>query len=134
MYKDQAYWLKKHSARIEQLESIVPKAQKGRELATSRFGIAPGEGLDIKDWTRYGAMGGARGAAAAQQAELFKEALENLKAPDMTPVNSLASQGFMIGNGLGEEALLDETNKYLNEIAHLTREIKNKEAEAATYG
>ena len=134
VYKDQAYWLKKHSARIEQLESIVPKAQKGRELATSRFGIAPGKGLDIKDWTRYGAMGGARGAAAAQQAELFKEALSNLKAPDMTPVNSLASQGFMIGNGLGEEALLDETNKYLNEIAHLTREIKNKEAEAAAYG
>lgn len=78
-------------------------------------------------------MGGARGMAAAQQAELFKEALANLKAPDMTPINSLASQGFMIGNGFGDETMLDETNKYLNEIAHLTREIKDKEGEAAIY-
>lgn len=133
VYKDQAYWLKKHSARIEQLESIVPKVQKGRELATSRFGIAPGEGADIKDWTRYGAQGGARGLAAAEQADILKEALSNLKAPDMTPINSLASQGLMIGNGSADEDLLDETNKYLNEIAHLTREIKDKEGEAAAY-
>ena len=133
VYKDQAYWLKKHSARIEQLESIVPKAQKGRELATSRFGIAPGEGADIKDWTRYGAQGGARGLAAAEQADILKEALSNLKAPDMTPINSLASQGLMIGSGAADEDLLDETNKYLNEIAHLTREIKDKEGEAAAY-
>lgn len=128
--------------RIDKLEGIVdaqkPKAAK--ELATSRFGLVGGKGTlselilsKTKDFTRYGAMGGARGSAAAQQAELFKEALSNLKAPDMTPVNSLASQGFMIGNGLGDEALLDETNKYLNEIAHLTREIKNKETEAAVY-
>lgn len=49
-------------------------------------------------------------------------------------MNSLASQGFMIGNGSGDETMLDETNKYLNEIAHLTREIKDKEAVAsATY-
>ena len=137
IYKDQAYWLQKHSARIEQLEGIVPKAPKARELATSRFGLDPKENpkeySEIKDWTRYGAMGGARGAAAAQQAELFKEALSNLKAPDMSAVNSLASQGFMIGNGFGDEAMLDETNKYLNEIAHLTREIKDKETEAAVY-
>lgn len=133
VYKDQAYWLQKHSARIEQLEGIVPKAPKARELATSRFGLVPGDHPEIKDWTRYGAMGGIRGLAAAQQAELFKEALANLKAPDMTPINSLASQGFMIGNGLGDEAMLDETNKYLNEIAHLTREIKDKEGEAAIY-
>ena len=109
-------------------------------MATSKFGLAGGKGTlselilsKTKDFTVYGAMGGARGQAAAQQAELFKEALANLKAPDMTPVNSLASQGFMVGNGLGDEALLDETNKYLNEIAHLTREIKNKETEAAVY-
>lgn len=133
IYKDQAYWLKKHSARIEQLESIVPKVPKARELATSKFGLVPGDHPEIKDWTRYGAMGGVRGLAAAEQAELFKEALANLKAPDMTPVNSLASQGFMIGNGIGDETMLDETNKYLNEIAHLTREIKNKETEAAVY-
>lgn len=56
-----------------------------------------------------------------------------MKAPDMTPINSLASQGLMVGNGAADEYLLDETNKYLNEIAHLTREIKDKEGEAAAY-
>ena len=56
-----------------------------------------------------------------------------MKAPDMTPINSLASQGLMVGNGASDEYLLDETNKYLNEIAHLTREIKDKEGEAAAY-
>lgn len=96
--------------------------------------MRPEDHPEIKDWTRYGAMGGVRGLAAAEQADMLKEALANLKAPDMAPVNSLASQGFMIGNGLGDETMLDETNKYLNEIAHLTREIKNKESEAATYG
>ena len=39
----------------------------------------------------------------------------------------------MIGSGAADEDLLDETNKYLNEIAHLTREIKDKEGEAAAY-
>lgn len=39
----------------------------------------------------------------------------------------------MIGNGSEDDNLLNETNKYLNEIAHITREIKDKEAEAATY-
>lgn len=72
---------------------------------------------------------------AAQSAlEQLQESLAGLKAPSMDQMNSLASQGFMIGNGSGDETMLDETNKYLNEIAHLTREIKDKEAVAsATY-
>lgn len=65
-------------------------------------------------------MGGARGMAAAQQAELFKEALANLKAPDMTPINSLASQGFMI-SAADDEARLDEANKHLTDLVNLTR-------------
>ena len=57
VYKDQAYWLRKHSARIEQLEGIVPKAAPARGFATSRFGLVPEDHPEIKDWTRYGAQG-----------------------------------------------------------------------------
>lgn len=76
---------------------------------------------------------GRQGAAQSALGQL-QDTLAGLKAPSMDQMNSLASQGFMIGNGSGDETMLDETNKYLNEIAHLTREIKDKEAVAsATY-
>lgn len=75
-----------------------------------------------------------RQGAAQSALEQLQDTLAGLKAPSMDQMNSLASQGFMIGNGSGDETMLDETNKYLNEIAHLTREIKDKEAVAsATY-
>lgn len=133
IYKDQFYWLQKHSSRIEQLEDIVPKAQKAREFATSRFGLNPEEHPEIKDWTRYGAQGGVRGLVAAEQAASLKEALEALRAPDLTNVNSLASQGYMI-SAADDEARLEEANKYLADLVRLTREIKDKETEAAVYG
>ena len=71
----------------------------------------------------------AQGKVAAQidAISTLKETLAGLKAPDMQPVNSLASQGFMIGSGIADEEMLDETNKYLRDIASLTRQIKDKE-------
>lgn len=80
----------------------------------------PEDHPEIKDWTRYGAMGGARGLAAAEQAKSLREALSNLKAPDMANVNSLASQGFMI-SAADDEARLDEANKHLTDLVNLTR-------------
>lgn len=79
----------------------------------------------------YGAQGGVRGAA--EQAASLKEALEALRAPDLTNVNSLASQGYMI-SAADDEARLEEANKYLADLVRLTREIKDKETEAAVYG
>lgn len=70
---------------------------------------------------------------AAEQAASLKEALEALKAPDMANVNSLASQGYMI-SAADDEARLEEANKYLADLVRLTREIKDKETEAAVYG
>lgn len=70
---------------------------------------------------------------AAEQAASLKEALEALKAPDLTNVNSLASQGYMISQA-DDEARLEEANKYLADLVRLTREIKDKETEAAVYG
>ena len=63
----------------------------------------------------------------------MKETLNNLKAPDMANVNSLASQGFMV-SAADDEARLDEANKYLADLVNLTRQIKDKENEAAFYG
>ena len=59
----------------------------------------------------------------------LQETLSGMKAPDMQPVNSLASQGFMVSQAADEE-MLDETNKYLRDIASLTRQIKDKESVA----
>ena len=56
----------------------------------------------------------------------MQETLNGLKAPDMQQVNSLASQGFMISQS-DDSRRLDETNKYLRDIASLTRQIKDKE-------
>lgn len=63
----------------------------------------------------------------------MREALKNLKAPDMANVNSLASQGFMI-SAADDEERLDEANKHLADLVNLTRQIKDKENEAAVYG
>lgn len=65
-------------------------------------------------------MGGVRGLAAAEQAKSLREALSNLKAPDMANVNSLASQGLMI-SAADDEARLDEANKHLTDLVNLTR-------------
>lgn len=51
----------------------------------------------------------------------------------MANVNSLASQGFMISTADDEERL-DEANKHLTDLVNLTRQIKDKENEAAVYG
>lgn len=74
-----------------------------------------------------------RADAAAEQAESLRDALAALKAPDMASVNSLASQGFMI-SAADDEARLDEANKHLTDLVNLTRQIKDKENEAAVYG
>ena len=74
-----------------------------------------------------------RADAAAEQANNLKDILSGMKAPDMENVNSLASQGLMISKA-DDNTRLDETNKYLRDIVSLTRQIKDKETEAATYG
>lgn len=61
-----------------------------------------------------------RADAAKEQAESLREALKNLKAPDMANVNSLASQGFMI-SAADDEERLDEANKHLADLVNLTR-------------
>lgn len=70
----------------------------------------------------------AQGKVAAQRDALstLKETLEGLQRPDMEGVNSLASQGFMVSQS-DDEIRLEETNKYLRDIASLTRQIKDKE-------
>ena len=98
------------TARIAQLESTLKSFGSNRFLINKR-----------------------RADAAAEQANNLKDILSGMKAPDMENVNSLASQGLMISKA-DDNTRLDETNKYLRDIVSLTRQIKDKETEAATYG
>lgn len=61
-----------------------------------------------------------RASIAKNEISTLKEALGNLKAPDISNVNSLASQGFMISNADDTERL-EEANKYLRDLVNLTR-------------
>lgn len=111
LYTANAAVLQKSDSRIAELERVLKS-----------FGTAPRSPLNK-----------ARADAASEQAANMKDILSGLKAPDMANVNSLASQGFMVSTA-DDEARLEETNKYLRDIANLTRQIKDKETEAATYG
>ena len=73
-----------------------------------------------------------RKASLDDEIKSLKASLKSLKAPDMENVNSLASQGFMI-SAADDETRLDQANKYLRDLVNLTRQIKHKEEEAATY-
>lgn len=111
LYTANASVLQKSDARIAELERVLKS-----------LGPAPRSPLNKR-----------RADVAAEQAASLKEALEALRAPDMANVNSLASQGFMISQA-DDEARLEEANKYLADLVRLTREIKDKETEAAVYG
>lgn len=111
LYKANADVLRRAEARTADVERIMQK-------------LGPAERTPLNK---------RRADAAAEQAKSLKEALKNLKAPDMANVNSLASQGFMI-SAADDEARLDEANKHLTDLVNLTRQIKDKENEAAVYG
>lgn len=74
-----------------------------------------------------------KASSAADAAKALTATLNGLRAPDMGNVNSLASQGLMT-SARDDDARLEATNDYLREIAQLTREIKDKENQAAIYG
>lgn len=111
LYTANASVLQKSDARITELQRILKS-----------LGPAPRSPLNKR-----------RADVAAEQAASLKEALAALRAPDMANVNSLASQGYMI-SAADDEARLEEANKYLADLVRLTREIKDKETEAAVYG
>jgi hypothetical protein len=73
-----------------------------------------------------------RKASLDDEIKSLKASLASLTTPDMANVNSLASQGFMI-SAADDETRLDQANKYLRDLVNLTRQIKDKEEEAATY-
>lgn len=73
-----------------------------------------------------------RADAAAEQANSLKDILSGMKAPDMENVNSLASQGFMISQSDDSMRLKQQTD-YLRDIYTVTKQIRDKETEAATY-
>ena len=110
LYTANAEVLQKSDARITELQSILKS-----------LGPAPRTPLNKR-----------RADVAAEQAESLREALKNLKAPDLANVNSLASQGFMISAAHDEERL-DEANNHLADLVNLTRQIKDKDNEAAVY-
>lgn len=111
LYTANAEVLQKSDARIAELQRVLKS-----------IGPAPRSPLDKR-----------RADAAAEHAESLRETLSQLKAPDMANVNSLASQGFMI-SAADDEERLDEANKHLADLVNLTRQIKDRENEAATYG
>lgn len=98
LYTANATVLQKSDARIAELERVLKS-----------LGPEPRTPLNKR-----------RADAAAEQAKSLKEALAALKAPDMTNVNSLASQGFMISTA-DDESRLDEANKHLTDLVNLTR-------------
>lgn len=74
----------------------------------------------IKSLSSVSSSSNVRASIAKDEINSLKETLGNLKAPDISNVNSLASQGFMISTADDTERL-EEANKYLRDLVNLTR-------------
>lgn len=119
IYKDQNYWYQKHTGRIEYLNQILKNQEKDKTGSATRGG-----------WHVPSPQ--QRASAAQDAAQFLQKQLEGMVAPNMNQVNSLASQGFMISQSDDSMRLKQQTD-YLRDIYTVTKQIRDKETEAATY-
>lgn len=119
IYKDQTYWYQKHSGRIDYLNQILKNQEKDKTGSATRGG-----------WHVPSPQ--QRASAAKDATQFLQKQLEGMVAPNMNQVNSLASQGFMISQSDDSMRLKQQTD-YLRDIYTVTKQIRDKETEAATY-
>lgn len=120
IYRDQTYWYQKHSGRIDYLNQILKNQEKDNKTGSAMRG-----GWHVPSPQQ-------RASAAQDAAQFLQKQLEGMVAPNMNQVNSLASQGFMISQSDDSIRLKQQTD-YLRDIYTVTKQIRDKETEAATY-